>query len=180
MPLYAYNGAKVETPADGDFWVAPNATVIGRVSLGSAVTVWFGATIRGDNEPIRIGRRTSIQENAVLHVDPGFPMDIGEDCTIGHLAMLHGCTIGNGALIGIGAIVLNGAKVGAGAMIGAGALVPPGKEIPANAVVIGAPGKVAREVTPEERAFNAWGVEDYVKKCRQYREHLKLQGTQVG
>jgi len=175
MPLYELDGVRVETPADGDYWVAPNATVIGRVSLGAACTVWFGATIRGDNDSIRIGRRTSIQENAVLHVDPGFPLVIGEDCTIGHLAMLHGCTIGRGALIGIGAIVLNGAKIGEGAMIGAGALVPPGKEIPANAVVIGAPGKVAREVTAEERAFNEWGVEDYVKKGRLYRARLRVQ-----
>ena len=175
MPLYELDGARVETPGDGDFWVAPNATVIGRVTLGSQVSVWFGATIRGDNDCIRIGSRTSVQENAVLHVDPGFPLEIAEECTIGHGAILHGCTIGRGALIGIGAIVLNGAKVGEGAMIGAGALVPPGKEIPANAVVIGAPGKVVREVTPDERAFNTWGVEDYVKKSRQYRERFKIQ-----
>jgi carbonic anhydrase/acetyltransferase-like protein (isoleucine patch superfamily) len=175
MPLYELGGARVETPPDGNYWLAPNATVIGRVSFGSDVGIWFGATIRGDNEPIRIGKRTSIQENAVLHVDPGFPMVIGEDCTIGHGAMLHGCTIGRGVLIGIGAIVLNGAKIGDGAMIGAGALVPPGKEIPPNVVVIGSPGKVARELTAEERAFNAWGVEDYVSKARQYREGLKLQ-----
>jgi carbonic anhydrase/acetyltransferase-like protein (isoleucine patch superfamily) len=175
MPLYAYNGAKVETPADGDFWVAPNATVIGRVSLGSAVTVWFGATIRGDNEPIRIGRRTSIQENAVLHVDPGFPMDIGEDCTIGHLAMLHGCTIGNGALIGIGAIVLNGARIGEGTMIGAGALIPEGKVIPPNVVVLGSPGKVVRDVTEADRARVVEGVLDYERKGRLYRSGLTLQ-----
>ncbi len=175
MPLYAYNGAQVETPADGDFWVAPNATVIGRVSLGSAVTVWFGATIRGDNEPIRIGRRTSIQENAVLHVDPGFPMDIGEDCTIGHLAMLHGCTIGKGALIGIGAIVLNGAQIGEGTMIGAGALIPEGKIIPPNVVVLGSPGKVVRDVTEADRARVVEGVLDYERKGRLYRSGLTLQ-----
>jgi carbonic anhydrase/acetyltransferase-like protein (isoleucine patch superfamily) len=175
MPLYQYDGARVETPADGNFWIAPNATVIGRVSLASAVTVWFGATIRGDNEPIRIGRRTSIQENAVLHVDPGFPMDIGEDCTIGHLAMLHGCTIGAGALIGIGAIVLNGARIGAGAMIGAGALIPEGKVIPPNVVVLGSPGKVVRDVTDGDRVRIAEGVADYEAKCRLYRERLVLQ-----
>ncbi|MGE0769165.1 MAG: gamma carbonic anhydrase family protein [Hyphomicrobiaceae bacterium] len=175
MPLYELDGAKVVTPADGSHWIAPSATVIGRVSLGSDVGVWFGATIRGDNEPIRIGRRTSIQENAVLHVDPGFPMEIGDECTIGHLAMLHGCTLGRGVLIGIGAIVLNGARIGDGAMIGAGALVPPGKEIPPNVVVMGTPGKVVRELTDAERAFNAFGVEDYVGKCRLYRERLKVQ-----
>lgn len=175
MPLYELDGFRVETPADGDYRIAPNATVIGRVHLESAVSVWCVATIRGDNEPIRIGRRTSIQENAVLHVDPGFPLEIGEDCTVGHSAMLHGCTLGKRVLIAIGAIVLNGARIGDGAMIGAGALVPPGKEIPANAVVLGAPGKVVREVTAEERAFNAWGVDDYVAKGRLYRSRLKVQ-----
>ncbi len=177
MPLYEYDGAKVETPANGDFWVAPNATVIGRVRLEESVTVWFGATIRGDNEPIRIGRRTSIQENAVLHVDPGFPMDIGADCTIGHLAMLHGCTLGRGVLIGIGAIVLNGARIGDGAMIGAGALIPEGKVIPPNVVVLGAPGKVTREVTDADRVRIEEGVADYEAKCRLYRSRLKLQST---
>lgn len=175
MPLYELDGARVETPADNSHWIAPNATVIGRVTLGADVSVWFGATIRGDNEPIRIGRRTSIQENVVLHVDAGFPLEIGEECTIGHLAMLHGCTIGRGVLVGIAAIVLNGAQIGDGAMIGAGALVPPGKVIPPNVVVMGTPGKVVREVTDAERAFNASGVQDYVDKCRIYRERLKVQ-----
>ena len=175
MPLYQLDGFRVETPPGDAYWVAPTATVIGRVTLGSDVTVWFGATIRGDNDTIRIGSRTSIQENAVLHVDPGFPLEIGEECTIGHGAILHGCTIANRALVGIGAIVLNGAKIGEGAMIGAGALVPPGKVIPPNAVVIGAPGKVARDLTDDERAFNAWGVDDYVKKGRLYRSGLKVQ-----
>lgn len=175
MPLYELDGFRVETPGDGDFWVAPTASVLGRVHLGSGVTVWFGATIRGDNDVIRIGARSSVQENAVLHVDPGFPLDIGEECIIGHSCMLHGCTLAPRALIGIGAIVLNGAQIGEGAMIGAGALVPPGKVIPANAVVMGAPGKVVREVTEDERAFNAWGVGDYVAKGRLFRERLKVQ-----
>lgn len=172
MPLYELDGAKVSIPANGNYWVAPTATVIGRVTLEEAVTVWFGATIRGDNEPIRIGRRTSIQENAVLHVDPGFPLTIEEDCTIGHLAMLHGCTIGRGALIGIGAIVLNGARIGEGAMIGAGALIPEGKVIPANSVVLGSPGKVTREVTEADRARIVEGVIDYEQKCKLYRARL--------
>lgn len=173
MPLYEFEGAKVETPGAGRFWVAPTATVIGRVHLAEDVSVWFGATIRGDNDTIRIGRRSNIQENAVLHVDPGFPLVVEEDVTIGHLAMLHGCTIGRGAVIAIGAIVLNGARIGAGAMIGAGALVPPGKEIPPNSVVMGTPGKVMREVTDDERAFNAWGVDDYDKRWRLYARALR-------
>lgn len=168
MPLYDLGDDKVATPGPGRFWVAPTATVIGRVTLAEDVSVWFGATIRGDNDFVRIGQRTNVQENAVLHVDPGFPLIIGDDVTIGHLAMLHGCTIETGALIGIGAIVLNGAHVGSGAMIGAGALVPPGKRIPANAVVMGTPGKVVRDVTDDERAFNAWGVDDYNKRWRVY------------
>lgn len=177
MPLYEFEGAKVETPASGRFWVAPTACVIGRVHLAEDVSVWFGATVRGDNDTIRIGRRSNIQENAVLHVDPGFPLVVEEDCTIGHLAMLHGCTIGRGAVIAIGAIVLNGAVVGAGAMIGAGALVPPGKVIPPNSVVMGTPGKVVREVTDDERAFNAWGVDDYDKRWRLYARALRPMAT---
>lgn len=173
MPLYELDGWKVETPANGNFWVAPTANVIGRVSLAEDVSVWFGATVRGDNDTIRIGARTNIQENAVLHVDPGFPMVIEEDVTIGHLAMLHGCTVGRGSVIAIGAIVLNGAKIGAGAMIGAGALVPPGKVIPPNAVVMGTPGKVVRDVTDDERAFNAWGVDDYNKRWRLYAKSAR-------
>ena len=175
MPLYELSGWKVETPPSGRFWVAPTATVLGRVTLGEDVTVWFGATIRGDNDSIRIGNRSNVQENAVLHVDPGFPLVIGEGCTIGHLAMLHGCTLEDGALVGIGAIVLNGARIGAGAMIGAGALVPPGRVIPPNAVVMGTPGKVARELNPDERAFNTWGGGDYVEKGRLYAASLKPQ-----
>ena len=176
MPIYDLDDHKVETPGAGKFWVAPTASVIGRVHLAEGVSVWFGATIRGDNDVIRIGRRTNIQENAILHVDPGMPLTIGDNVTVGHLAMLHGCTVENDALIGIGAIVLNGARIGAGAMIGAGALVPPGKVIPPNAVVMGTPGKVVREVTDDERAFNAWGVDDYDRRWRQYTLGMTLAG----
>lgn len=175
MPLYELGGHKVKTPSSGRFWVAPNATVIGQVEIGEDVSVWFNAVIRGDNEPIRIGARSNIQEGAVLHVDVGYPMVLGEDCTIGHMAMLHGCTIGKGALIGIGAIVLNGAKIGEGALIGAGALIPENKEIPPGAVVFGSPGKVVREVTDKDRARILEGVEDYDKRWRLYRQHMKLQ-----
>jgi carbonic anhydrase/acetyltransferase-like protein (isoleucine patch superfamily) len=176
MPLYDLDDWKVETAGPGTFWVAPTASVIGRVTLADSVSVWFGATIRGDNDWIRIGRRTNVQECAMLHVDPGFPLDVGEDVTIGHNAILHGCTVEKGALIGIGAIVLNGARIGAGAMIGAGALVPPGKVIPPNAVVMGAPGKVVRDIKDEERAFNQWGVEDYDRRWRQYTKGLRAAG----
>ncbi len=175
MPLYEFDGHKVQTPASGRFWVAPSASVIGRVELGEDVSVWFGAVIRGDNEPIRIGARSNIQDNVIIHVDPGFPVDIGEDCTVGHTVMLHGCSIGRGALIGIGAIVLNGARIGEGALIGAGALIPENKEIPPNAVVFGSPGKVVREVSAVERERILTGVSDYDERWRRYSRGLRLQ-----
>ncbi len=175
MALWELDGHKVVTPAGGRYFVAPNATVIGRVTLEDDVSVWFNAVIRGDNEPIRIGRRSNIQEGVVLHVDPGFPMVIGEDATIGHMAMLHGCTLGKGVLIGIGAIVLNGARIGDGAIIGAGALVPEGKEIAPDSVVFGTPGKVMRTVNPAERIRVREGVEDYLQRGRLYARTLKSQ-----
>jgi carbonic anhydrase/acetyltransferase-like protein (isoleucine patch superfamily) len=175
MALYELDGHKVVTPGEGRYWVAPNATVVGRVELAEDVSVWFNATIRGDNEPIRIGARTSIQENCVLHVDPGFPMTIGEDVTVGHLVMLHGCTIGKGALIGIGAIVLNGATVGEGAIVGAGALVAENKVVPPNTIVMGSPAKVVREINDADRARIAEGVEFYTQNWRRFSHGMKLQ-----
>lgn len=156
----------VATPPSGRFWVAHNAVVLGSVSLGEDVGIWFGAVIRGDNDPIRIGNRTNIQDGCVLHADPGFPLDVGADCTVGHMAMLHGCSIGRGCLIGIGAIILNGARIGEGCLIGAGALVPEGREIPPRSVVLGAPGKVMREVTADDLDRIERGTEVYVQKAR--------------
>jgi carbonic anhydrase/acetyltransferase-like protein (isoleucine patch superfamily) len=149
--------------------------VIGRVELAEQVSIWFGAVIRGDTELIRIGARTSIQEHCVLHTDLGFRMTIEEDCTVGHLAMLHGCTIGKGALIGIGAIVLNGAKVGAGSVVGAGALVPEGKEIPPGVIAMGAPAKVIRPITDVDRQRIQEGVDFYVDNQRRFAGRMKLQ-----
>lgn len=175
MPLFELDGVKVATPGPGRYWVAPNATVIGRVTLGEDVSVWFNAVIRGDNEPIRIGDRSNVQEGAVLHVDPGFPLDIAEEVTVGHMAMLHGCRIGRGSLIGIGAIVLNGAQVGEGSLIAAGALIPEGKVIPPNSVVFGTPGKVAREVGPKERQLIREGHEFYAAQWKRMVASLKPQ-----
>ncbi|RWR13267.1 gamma carbonic anhydrase family protein [Paenirhodobacter populi] len=127
-----------------DAWVAPDANLIGRVVLEAAASVWFGCALRGDNEEIRIGAGSNVQENVVCHTDMGFPLVIGADCTIGHKAMLHGCVIGEGSLIGMGATILNGARIGRGCLIGAGALVTEGKEIPDGALVMGAPGRVVR------------------------------------
>ena len=175
MPLYSLDGVEVTTPGPGRYWVAPNASVVGRVHLGEDVSVWFNAVIRGDNEPIRIGDRSNIQEGAVLHVDPGFPLDIGREATIGHMVMLHGCSIGDGCLIGIGAIILNGARIGAGSLIGAGTLIPENKVIPPNSVVFGAPGKVVREVSLKDRALIAEGTEFYMNKWRVFARSMTLQ-----
>jgi len=148
MPLYSLDGVSPELPADGSHWLAPDAHVMGRVRLGRNVGIWFCATIRGDNELIDIGDDTNIQDGAVLHTDLGAPMTIGTGCTIGHQAILHGCTIGNNCLVGMGAVVLNNARIGDNCLIGAGALVTEGKEFPPGSLIVGSPAKVARELDP--------------------------------
>ncbi|MGC8202421.1 gamma carbonic anhydrase family protein [Aliiroseovarius sp. PTFE2010] len=173
MTLYALGDHAPVLPENGDYWVAPGAHVIGKVVLEAATSVWFGSTLRGDNEVIHVGRGSNIQENCVLHTDMGFPLTIGENCTIGHKAMLHGCTIGDGALIGMGATILNGAVIGKNALIGAGALVTEGKEIPEGAVVMGAPGKVVKQMSPEQAARVAAGAQNYQKNMQRYRDDLK-------
>ena len=169
---YGLDGVFPETEGE-DFWIAPTAVLIGRVRLLAGASVWWGAVLRGDNEPITVGRGSNVQDNCVLHTDPGFPLTIGPDVTVGHLAVLHGCTVGEGSLIGIGAVVLNGAKIGRNCLIAAKALIPEGKEIPDNALVMGAPGKVVGEVRPEQaeriRASNAV----YVRRWRRYRDGLR-------
>ena len=172
MTLYALGDTQPETPASGDFWVAPDANVIGRVVLEDATSIWFGSTLRGDNEPMVIGRGTNIQENCVLHTDPGCPLTVGANCTIGHKAMLHGCTIGEGSLIGMGATVLNGAVIGKGCLIGAGALITEGKTIPDGSLVMGAPGKVVRELTKEQQAGLIRSAEHYQANMRRFRDEL--------
>ena len=163
------------TPGEGRFWVAPTATVLGNVEIGLDASVWFGAVIRGDNELIRIGAGANIQDNCVLHTDPGFPMTIGEGATIGHMAMLHGCTIGNGALVGIGAIVLNGAVIGERALVGAHALIPEGKQIPPRALVVGAPGKVVRQLTDDDVAKLRHAAASYQARWKRFAAGLKPQ-----
>ncbi|GAD56383.1 gamma carbonic anhydrase family protein [Limimaricola cinnabarinus] len=144
MTIYALDG---ETPEiDATAWVAPGAHVIGKVTLAPGSSVWFGTTIRGDNERISLGENTNVQENCVLHTDMGFPLEIGAGVTVGHKAMLHGCTIGENSLIGMGATVLNGARIGRDCLIGAGALITEGKEIPDGSLVMGVPGKVIRQL----------------------------------
>ena len=176
MTLYALNGRAPEIPDDSDYWVAPDANVIGRVILGSASSIWFGATLRGDNEPIRVGHGSNIQENCVLHTDMGFPLTIGRDCTIGHRATLHGCTIGDESLVGMGSTLLNGVVVGRNCLIGAGTLITEGKQIPDGSLVLGTPGKVARPLSDEEvRGLRASALH-YQENMRRFRESLAPAG----
>ncbi|GAB4386695.1 gamma carbonic anhydrase family protein [Albidovulum sp.] len=159
-----------------DVWIAPGCHVIGRVVLEDETGIWFGSVLRGDNEPIRVGRGSNIQDNCVLHTDMGFPLTIGADCTIGHKAMLHGCTIGDGSLIGMGAIVLNGARIGRGCLIGAGALVTEGKEIPDGSLVMGAPGRVVRALDAAAREALAASAAGYRANARRFRAGLRPLG----
>lgn len=169
--IYALDG--VEPQIDADAWVAPGAHVMGRVVLGPGVGIWFGATLRGDNEPIVVGEATNIQENCVLHTDMGFPLTIGRDCTIGHKAMLHGCTIGDGTLIGMGATVLNGAKIGRGCLIGACALITEGKEIPDGSLVMGSPGRVVRMLDAAAQARLLQSAAGYRANAARFRAGLR-------
>jgi len=147
--------------------------VVGDVTLHEGVGIWFGAVLRGDNEPIVIGAGSNVQEGCVLHNDPGLPLTVGRDCTIGHKAILHGCTIGDGTLIGMGAVVLNGARIGKGCLIGAGALVTEGKVIPDGSLVMGAPGKIVRELDDEARERLRAGAAKYVANMRRFRKEMR-------
>ncbi|MDB5557952.1 MAG: acetyltransferase protein, partial [Enterovirga sp.] len=146
MPIYSLNDVAPELPPEGDYWIAPDAHVIGRVRLGRGASIWFGSVLRGDNELIELGENVNIQEGSLLHTDPGFPMTIGRDCTVGHHAILHGCMVGEGSLIGMGATVLNGAVIGAGSLVGANALVTEGKSFPERSLIVGAPARAVREL----------------------------------
>ncbi len=169
--IYALGEMRPEI--DADTWVAPNAAVIGLVRLRAGASVWFGATLRGDTEWIEIGEGSNVQEASTLHTDIGFPLTIGRGCTIGHNVILHGCTIGDGSLVGMGATVLNGARIGRDCLIGAGALVTEGKEIPDGSVVMGAPGRVVKELSAEQRARLRLGAEHYVENMRRFRGGLE-------
>jgi carbonic anhydrase/acetyltransferase-like protein (isoleucine patch superfamily) len=171
MHIYALDGVAPEISPDIG-WVAPTAVLVGDVHLGADVGVWFGVVMRGDIEPITIGARSNIQENSVLHTDKGFPLTIGENCTIGHSAIIHGCTIGDNTLIGMGATVLNGAKIGKNCLIGANALITEGKEIPDNSLVVGAPGKVVRTLDDDAIAGLAASADRYVKNARRFASGL--------
>ncbi len=155
-------------------YIAPNATVVGKVILAERSTVWFGATLRGDNETISIGAHSNVQDSAVLHTDPGFPLSIGVNVSIGHQAMMHGCTVGDGCLIGIQSIVLNGATIGKGCLVGAGALITERKVFPDGCLIIGSPAKAVRELTAEERENLLKVAENYAARGAYYRTHLQV------
>ena len=154
-------------------WIAPDANVIGRVTVGPGASIWFGTTIRGDNEAIVIGEESNVQENCVLHTDPGAPLTIGARCTIGHKAMLHGCTVGDGSLVGMCATMLNGSVLGEGALLGAGALLTEGKTIPPGHLALGSPARAARELTEEARAGLLASAEHYAQNARRFAAALR-------
>ena len=168
--LYDLENKKIQN--SGDNWVAPNANVIGDVTLEKNTSIWFNATLRGDIENIYVGEGSNVQDGSVLHTDPGYPLKIGKNVTVGHLVMLHGCTIGDNSLIGIGAVILNNAKIGNNCVIGAKALITENKEIPDNSLVVGSPGRVIRKVTDDEaKAINENAIR-YQKNWKKYSETI--------
>jgi carbonic anhydrase/acetyltransferase-like protein (isoleucine patch superfamily) len=176
MPIYELDEKRPEFPADGRYWVAETAVLIGRVRLKPDTSVWFGAVLRGDNEWIELGERSQIQDNSTLHTDPGFPLTIGTECVIGHNVVLHGCTIGERTLIGMGAIILNGARIGKNCLVGAGALITEGKEFPDNSMILGAPARRIRDTDEQMARTIAFGADIYVKRHREYAKGLRRIG----
>lgn len=170
MPLYAFGGKAPQIAADA--WIAPSAELIADVQVGAGASIWFGTVVRADNTPIRIGARSNIQEGALLHSDPGAPLTIGEDVTVGHHAVLHGCTIGDGTLIGMGAIILNRAVIGSECLVGAGALVTEGKEFPAGHLIVGSPARAVRPLDDAQRAMLRASAALYAAKQREYATGL--------
>jgi carbonic anhydrase/acetyltransferase-like protein (isoleucine patch superfamily) len=174
--IYELDGDRPDLPEQGRYWVAPNATVIGKVRLKLDASIWFGAVLRGDNEWIEIGERSQIQDNSTLHVDPGFPMTIGPTCVIGHNVILHGCTIGANSLIGMGAILLNGSRIGENSLVGAGALVTEGKTFPDRSLIVGSPARAIRTLDDAEIERIADGADIYVRRFKQFAKGLKPVG----
>ena len=169
---YSLGDVRVQTAGD-DYWIAPNATVIGNVKLEKDASVWWNAVIRGDNELITIGEGSNVQDGTIMHTDPGWPLTIGKHVTIGHMAMLHGCTVGDNSLIGIGAVVLNGAKIGKYCIVGGKALITEGKEIPDYSMVMGVPGKVVKTLTQDEAEKYLRGAKHYVANWKRYKANLR-------
>ena len=170
MPIYSLG---THTPLiDPQCWIAPNATIIGQVHLARNVSIWWNATLRGDKDLIQIGENSNIQDGSVLHTDPGLPLRIGCEVTVGHLVMLHGCTVGDGSLIGIGAILLNRSVIGKNSLVGANTLIPEGKVFPERSLIVGSPGKVVRQLSDEEVARLPGSAERYVQNWQRYQSEL--------
>ena len=173
MAIFEMDGKRPDLPESGNYWVAETAQVMGNVILKENASIWYGTVLRGDNDPITIGENSNIQDNCVLHTDVGMPLTIGRDVTVGHMVMLHGCTVGEETLIGIGSIILNGAKIGRNCIIGANSLIPEGKEIPDNSLVMGAPGKVVKEVSDHQIQVIKMSAVHYVENWKRHKSGLK-------
>jgi carbonic anhydrase/acetyltransferase-like protein (isoleucine patch superfamily) len=173
MPIYRLGDREPQLPAADRYWVAPDANVIGLVTLGDDVGIWFGATLRGDNEPITVGAGSNIQEGVMVHSDPGFPATIGKGCTIGHRAIVHGCSIGDNSLVGMGATILNGAKIGKNCLIGANALVTEGKEFPDNSLIVGSPARAIRTLDDSAIARLRLSAQNYVANWKRFAKDLQ-------
>ena len=180
MAIYGLNEDDPQLPANGRYWIAPNATLIGRVRLGEDVSVWFGAVLRGDNELIDIGAGSNIQDGAMLHTDPGIPLMMGTGVTVGHHAILHGCQVGDNSLIGMGATILNGARIGAGCLVGANSLVTEGKEFPAGSLILGSPAKAVRDLTVSASEGLRASATKYLANARRYSAGLRRLDRVVG
>jgi len=172
MPLYSIGERRVQLRGSHHY-IAPDASLIGSVTLEHEANIWFNVVIRADNDQITIGEQTNVQDGSVLHVDPGYPMTLGRRVTIGHKVMLHGCSVGDGALIGINSVIMNGARIGKSSLIGANSLIAEGKEIPDGVLVLGSPGKIVRELKQEEREFLLKIADGYVERSRFYASNLK-------
>jgi len=179
MPVYSLDGVTPECRETTECWIAPTAVLIGQVRLKRDASIWFGAVLRADDELIEIGERSNVQDNCVFHVDPGFPLTVGDDCTIGHQAMVHGCTIGSNTLIGMCATVLNGAQIGRNCLIGANSLIPENKVIPDNSLVMGAPGRVVREIDEAGVRSLTEAAAVYVVRWRRYARGLAAKARQA-
>ncbi|HXJ02350.1 MAG TPA: gamma carbonic anhydrase family protein [Micropepsaceae bacterium] len=176
MPLYALDDWQPELPPDGECWIAPNATLIGRVRLAKGASVWFGSVLRGDNDWISIGERTNIQDLSVLHTDPGIPLSLGANVSVGHGAIVHGATVGDNTIVGMGATLLNRCKIGRNSIVGANALVPEGKEFPDNSLIVGVPGKAIRKIPDADVPMLLMNAEIYFQRWQRYVTELKLVG----
>jgi carbonic anhydrase/acetyltransferase-like protein (isoleucine patch superfamily) len=173
MPIYALEDIRPELPPEGEYWIAPNATLIGRVRLKKGASVWFGAVLRGDNDWISVGENSNIQDLCILHADPGMPIDLGSDVTIGHSVVLHGAIVGDNSVIGMGATLLNRAKIGKNSIVGAHALIPEGKEFPDNSLIVGVPGKVVRSIPEEQFGMLTLNAKIYFDRWHRYQKEFK-------